>query len=67
MSDVRLSLDEVRALALRGLAASGVSDVNAAVIADVMTSAERDGLLVHWVTQSGFLFVQQQMHTNRLL
>ena len=30
MSDVRLSLDEVRALALRGLAASGISNENAA-------------------------------------
>jgi LDH2 family malate/lactate/ureidoglycolate dehydrogenase len=47
VSDVRLSLDEVRALALRGLAASGIFDENAAVIADVMTSAERDGCQSH--------------------
>lgn len=47
MSRVRLSLDEVRSLATRGLTRSGISDANAAVIADVMTTAERDGCESH--------------------
>lgn len=47
MSDVRLTLDEVRALAMRGLTNSGLSEANATVIADVMTTAERDGCKSH--------------------
>ena len=47
MSDVRLSLAEGHALAMRGLTHSGVSPENAAPIADVMMSAERDACQSH--------------------
>lgn len=44
---VRLSLDEVRALSLEVLTANGMSAENAAVVADVVTCAERDGTRSH--------------------
>ena len=47
MSRVRLTLAEVRDRATRGLVRAGISDENAAVIADVMTTAERDGCESH--------------------
>ena len=47
MSDVRLTLEEVRSTAMRGLTKSGISEENAAVIADVMTTAEQDGCKSH--------------------
>jgi len=48
MSDtVHMSLDEVRALSTEVLIANGMSDANAAVIADVVTQAEADGTHSH--------------------
>ncbi|MBT5809096.1 MAG: Ldh family oxidoreductase [Rhodospirillaceae bacterium] len=47
MSDVRLTLAEGHALAMRGLTQSGVSPENALPIANVMMSAERDACQSH--------------------
>jgi delta1-piperideine-2-carboxylate reductase len=44
---VRLTLDAVRDLATRCLAAHGADEVNAAAIADTITRAERDGAHSH--------------------
>ena len=44
---VRLSLDEVRTLAARALAARGFSDAQGAAIARTVTAAERDGCTSH--------------------
>jgi delta1-piperideine-2-carboxylate reductase len=44
---IRLSLDEVRELATAALVGNGVSDGNAAAVADVVTRAERDGCPSH--------------------
>lgn len=42
-----MTLEEVRDTAMRGLTNSGISEENATVIADVMTTAERDGCKSH--------------------
>src|SRR5690606_29737789 len=42
MSRIRLGLDEVRDLAIRALHAAGCDEVNAAAVADTITTAERD-------------------------
>jgi delta1-piperideine-2-carboxylate reductase len=47
VSDVRLTLEEVCSIAMRGLTTSGISEENASVIADVMTTAEQDGCKSH--------------------
>ena len=47
MTGVNLTLDEVRDIAMRGLTGSGLSEENAAVLADVMTAAEQDGCKTH--------------------
>lgn len=47
MNRVRLTLADVRDRATRGLVRAGISPENAAVIADVMTTAERDGCESH--------------------
>lgn len=44
---VRLSLEEVRLLATAVLTGNGMSGANAAVVADVVTCAERDGTRSH--------------------
>ena len=47
MSDVRLSLDEAHALALRCLTHNGCNEANSEAIADRMIEAERDACHSH--------------------
>ncbi|MEM0989345.1 MAG: Ldh family oxidoreductase [Pseudomonadota bacterium] len=47
MDMVRLSLDEVHALAVKALRANGCDEDNAGAVADTVTAAERDGAKSH--------------------
>lgn len=47
MEQVRLTLDEVHALATRALIANGCDDDSARAVADTVTAAERDGCKSH--------------------
>ena len=49
MEEVRLTLDEIRALCLRALRAAGLSEENAEAVAEHMTACEQDACQAHGV------------------